>query len=1385
MEIPTIPGFGELQPIGAGGFGRVYRAVRTVTGRTFAIKVVDVERMDPRHRLARIRRFERELSLCRDLHHPNIVSLVDRGEWEGRPFAVFEYVDGVTLAERLRVHGPLPASEASQLMQQVLDALVCAHSHGVVHRDLKPTNIMVTSSGASTSAKILDFGVGTFLPGVRSEDNTALTGPQELPGTPAYTSPEQLRGDPVTVRSDLYGWGLVFLECLTGQRAITGAAPAAIYHEHLSAQEISLPPALGRHPLGRLLRTALRKDPGQRASSAAQLLEALRRIAVTDLVGSLASRSAELQRNAGAPEARADTWLGSLTPGTRRLVTTLSFSVNVVPLSGAGFDLELLAAFQADQLSACIECCAEFGEKVSAPMGARVLVHSGGQPTSGARRVLLAAWRLLDQITRRSERLERSQGVRLELRAGLDTGMAQVAQDGSLLGLTDLRAGQLEQAAEPGTILVSETARQVLERLGSFTPHSPLQLTGDSRPTAVYQAHEVAPDGSGASLVDAKEAPVVGRDAELALLSGQLRDAEKGLGSALFLRGEPGIGKSRLLREVRRSARSQGLLDYECSCLPEHQNSALRPLLTLIQRELRLLEAPTREAASARLANALARTEVTASLAVPVLCLWLSLPLAEGYAQLSHSPARQKKVLFDSLIQLLSGLARERAMLLVLEDLHWADPTTIEFLRTLVGQLARMPLVLALSARPEFECPFSSGEITIIALERLDAALIAPLMRRVLGDLPATDSVQAAVAQQTDGVPLFVEEYTRMLLDGGELQLVDGHYAFSTRHAAPTIPVRLRELLTERLERSGARRESVQLAAVIGRTFDYELLAAASSMPPEELQLDLDALCQADLVHHAGGGSSGTYGFRHALIRDAAYDSIPSRARHLAHGRVAAALIQRFQKGVSEDPGLVAGHYAAAGDYASAARYGVRATRAAMLRSANDETVAIARQSLAWNQESATTDVVERDRIEYELVSSMFPALLAVAGLGSAELVELGKLTTTLRARLEAAGLDPDALGFAHGGLDAEYVRRWVLFQDHQFRSQFGAAVELAESLLAEARAVGHRRKQLLLLPLLGQTHHFRGDLRQARQCLEEALALYQPEEDGPRWTELGVEAKSQAMFLLGHAAACEGLPEQASALCAGAADWARECGCSMKADGAVYFNAMVAYLTHDRARVQSLTAPYAALSAEAAQTQWLRAFCKQAWEWSVGAVEHSRGLIARQLSLGRNAYVCWPENMVAETEIERGEVGIAIDRLRGALGRVTATGERSCLPLLRRTLARALCAANGALTEEAETLFRSALSEAEAQGAHWLQLDAAVAYAEALRNAGLDREISGLVQPVLEHLCEGHATPLYQRALELIASTKSATSGVEVRPNAEAESGLLHPGRGSADTQH
>jgi TOMM system kinase/cyclase fusion protein len=1381
MEMPIIPGFAALKLIGAGGFGQVYRGIHTATGRAFAIKVVDFERVEPRHRSARIRRFERELSLCRDLHHPNIVGLVDRGESYGRPYAVFEYVEGVTLAEHLRLGGPLPAVEATHLMGQVLDALACAHAHGVVHRDLKPSNIMVTRSGLRSGAKVLDFGVGTFLPGARVDDTTAITGPDDLPGTPAYTSPEQLRGDPLTVRSDLYSWGLVFVECLTGRRAIAGSAAAAIYHNHLSSQEVPLPPALARHPLGRLLRTALRKDPGQRAAGAAQLLEALRGISVTDLVGSLSAGETEAHQGDQKPVPQGDTWMGSLRPGTRRLATTFSFSLNVVPSSAGAFDLDLLATFQADQLSACIEFCSEFGEKVAASMGARVLVHSGGQPAGDARRILLMAWRLVDQVKRRSQRLERNQGIRLDLHGGIDAGMVQIAHDGSRLGLTDIRAGQLEQAAEAGTFLMSETARQVLDRVGTFTQRGQLQLAGDSRPTAVYVAHELAPD-SGASLIE-NEAPVVGREAELALLLGHLQAAESAGGTALLLRGEPGIGKSRLLRETRRMARARGWTDYECSCLPEHQNSAMRPVLTLLQRELELLDAPSPEAASARLAGVLSQTEMEPSIALPVLCLWLSLPLPEGHEPLPYAPARQKKILFDCLLQLLTGLGRQRCMLLVLEDLHWADPTTIEFVRTLITGVARLPLVVALSSRPEFKSSFNASEVSLIELERLDAALTAPLMRRVLGDIPATSAVHAAVARQTDGVPLFVEEYTRMLLDGGELQLSNGCYSFAAQHANPTIPVRLRELLTERLERSGARRESVQLAAVIGRTFEYDLLAEASTLRPEELQSDVDALCQADLVNRAGDRATGSFGFRHALIRDAAYDSIPVRARRLAHGWVAAALVRRSRHGDREDAGLVAGHYAAAGDYASAARYGLRATRAALLRSANDETVAIARQSLEWNQEGTSVDAPERDRVEYELLSLMFPALLAVAGLGSGELVQIGQRTMALRARLADAGIDPSSLGADGDGLDAEYVRRWVLFQDHQFRSQFAAAVGLAEGMLAEARAEGHRRKQLLLLPLLGQTHHFRGDLPQARRCLEGALELFQPEEDGPRWMELGVESRSQAMFLLGHAVACEGFPERASALCEEAAVWARECGCSMFADGAVYFNAMIAYLSRDRSLARTLTEPYAGLSAEAAQTQWLQAFCKQVWEWAVGGVDHSRRLITAQLDVGRNAYVCWPEAMVAETEIALGEVERAITRLQGALTRVAETGERSCLPLLRRTLGQALFVARGGLTDEAEALFRAAMAAANEQGARWLELDGAVAFAEVLLATGRTRELGDLIQPVVGQLREGHGTPLFKRAIDLLANTNCATRGSAPRPFTELESHAALVGGRTVDT--
>ena len=262
--------------IGEGGFGQVYKARNQTTDQIVAIKILTINADFSEDKTSRyIERFERETFLVGKLNHPNIVRLLDKGKIDTTIYAVFEFVEGESLKDRLLRDGPMAPTEVAQIMAQVLDALSHAHNHGVIHRDIKPANIMLTQTGMKTLAKILDFGIGTIANEARKLDYKSLTLTQETLGTPAYSAPEQLRGEMPTQKTDLYVWALVFIECLTGRPAVQGSSLAAIFHRQLSAENISLPPSIAGHPVTSLLRRALNKKVNERASYAEDLYNEL------------------------------------------------------------------------------------------------------------------------------------------------------------------------------------------------------------------------------------------------------------------------------------------------------------------------------------------------------------------------------------------------------------------------------------------------------------------------------------------------------------------------------------------------------------------------------------------------------------------------------------------------------------------------------------------------------------------------------------------------------------------------------------------------------------------------------------------------------------------------------------------------------------------------------------------------------------------------------------------------------------------------------------------------------------------------------------------------------------------------------------------------------
>ncbi|WP_257462916.1 protein kinase domain-containing protein [Archangium lipolyticum] len=492
-----------LSELGRGGFGTVYKARQLATGQSVAIKVLHGLRgLGDEDQQRHIARFQREMRLCGQLHHPNIVRLIDSGVLDdGRVYTAFEYVPGQTLAKLLAEGGALAPTEARHLMLQTLDALSCAHSIGVVHRDLKPHNIMVVATGARRNALVLDFGLATLVDDSQFKKNYAtLTGAHEVLGTPAYSAPEQLRGLAATPSSDLFSWALVFLECLTGVRPVRGRTMQEIIFQQLGPHPIPMPSALRAHPLGRILARLLSKDPEARQVKSGKLL---REIDACDLKGlqlpvAVPERASTGPEQKDQPSEEKDVSTHTAMPQVgltapkpvegahspqledkRHWHTALCCTLNLTPKSKDGFDLE--ESDECIQLGqqVCIEVGRSFSGSLGSILGDQVLLYFGleARDPEHAQNAAYAALELIQELRRRSARAPAHKRESLEVRASLHSGPT-VAHRAGLLGTVPRIAAQLSTRAPPGRILVSADTAQLLR--ASFI----LELEGEHGPAS-------------------------------------------------------------------------------------------------------------------------------------------------------------------------------------------------------------------------------------------------------------------------------------------------------------------------------------------------------------------------------------------------------------------------------------------------------------------------------------------------------------------------------------------------------------------------------------------------------------------------------------------------------------------------------------------------------------------------------------------------------------------------------------------------------------------------------------------------------------------------------------------------------------------------------------
>jgi TOMM system kinase/cyclase fusion protein len=951
-----------LAELGAGSFGRVYRARQLSTGQDVAIKTVRIHERDgiadaQRH----VERFRREMRLCASLSHPHIVRLRDSGELaDGTVFAVFEFVPGVTLREVIESEGKLEPREAVRLMTQVLDALSCAHAQGIVHRDLKPENIMVTKTGARRNALVLDFGLGGFAADCGME-TVRLTATHEMMGTPCYAAPEQLRGDVPSPRSDLYSWGLVFLECLTGELAVGGTTAHEVLLRQLGPEPVAIPVPLKGQRLGRLLEAVTVKNVDERTVTAAGLLETL----------------ASIERDLGYQGGRGG---ATALEGERRQLTLVACRVAISRSDGTPADLEDLDQLYRSQ--------AELYERLAGPRDGTVLSVAAdrallafGYPRAqenDTRRAVRTALHIVDETRAATERFAAERGLVVTVHVGVHSGLV-IVRDGpagfEIVGNAPHVAARIADRAGAGEVLISDDTRRLLRGAIESTVVAAAEQLEPGTTTTLHRV-SAEPRGPGLASTPRGEPPLVEREHEMAQLLAAWKRAEGGGTPVVLVVGEPGIGKSRLLRELRQAVPADAWI--ECRCVPENRTSPLRPIVDLFHG---LRESPE---------SLIDRYGLDRGTTLPFLASLLALPQAVQADQPPLSPEVHKERTLAVLVSILFRLATERPRAVAVEDLHWADPTTIELLALLVEELRAAPaspaprLLLVMSARPEFTPPWNPADTTTISLPRLTQAGVEAMVRSRLEGAGPPDEVLEHIASRTDGVPLFVEELTHLLFDVGAIA---GSPAITRPDWATAIPGTLRELLTARLDAlSPSARETAHLAAAIGREIRHDLLAATADRDEGLLRRDVRELIDARLLQHRRSTADESYVFRHALVRDAAYESMLRPARQRVHRRIAAVLRERFSDVPEQQPELLAHHLDAGGEAAEAVACWQRAGDRALRRAAYAE----ARQHL--ERGLATIDRLrpsgERTRAEIELLTSLGTVLLSTQGFASTEVEE-------------------------------------------------------------------------------------------------------------------------------------------------------------------------------------------------------------------------------------------------------------------------------------------------------------------------------------------------------------------------------------------------------------
>ena len=1020
--------------------------------------------------------------------------------------------------------------------------------------------------------------------------------------------------------------------------------------------------------------------------------------------------------------------------GERRHVTVMFCDLVGSTSISAGLDAEDWRDLVGSYLNAASAAVTEMGGLVAKKLGDGLMALFGYPVAqeNDAERAVRAALSIQRALAEVNQRNAGSGKPALKARIGIETGPVVVDASGEIYGDAPNTAARAQAMAEPGTVVVTAQVQRQIAGLFVAEERGSHQLKGMPEPVALFRL--VRASGGGRRAGQRHLTPLIGREEEIDLLMRRWKRARDGDGQLVLIVGEPGLGKSRLIEEFHGRLRDTPHTWAEFSCSQLLQNTPLHPIADWGRQRFGGADTAA-EKRLADLENTLALVKLDPVENATLLAPLLDIPLPPDRA-LALPPEELRRRQLAALTSWWMTGARAQPAVTAVEDLHWADPTTLELLRGIAERGALAPLFVLVTARPEFRAPWGvRSHHSTISLTPLDRDQVKHMVGELAAHHALSKEVVEGVTERTGGVPLFVEEVTRLLLERSEQG--DIH----------VIPPTLQQSLTARLDRLGPAREVAQVAAVIGRDFSYPLLRAMAGMDDTPLQAALDRLADADILLVQGLPPDADYRFKHALIQDAAYENLLKSRRQALHRRVGETLRDKFAGTPAAEPELLAHHFTRAGMTEAAIEWWGKAGQRSVERSALVEAVAQLTRALDQIATLPGTPALRREQIKLQV--ALITPLVHVKGWSAPETKAAAERARLLIEQAEALGEPPEDPLLLFSVLYGVFIASIGAFNG-ECRDIAAHTLELAEKQgVSFPQVLGHNNfgGSLMLL----------GDIAEARTHFDQAIALYDPAAHrslaarfGEDQTVATLVLRSRVLWLLGY-------PDAALRDTDDALKNARETGQAASLMIALGWTSVPLTLCRDYSRATALAQEQCALAEEKDATQWrVNGSLNQGALFALtGDASNAVQLITSGITALRPTGVTvgmpWWLLHLAIAHTHLGQLDDAWRYIGEAMKTIEATKERWCEAEVDRIAGEIARKSPEPDAAKAEAYFERALEVARKQQAKSWELRAAMSLARLWRDQGKVQQARELLAPVYGWFTEGFDTRDLKEAKALL----------------------------------